>query len=103
MSSFNEELSRAGELDGMAVRAFQPQENKPPITLAQYFEALHRRDQSIIAWEQFFDAWDILLCPPSMTAAFPHCESHEIASAARGPFAASPFRLAAFLCRRRDY
>jgi Asp-tRNA(Asn)/Glu-tRNA(Gln) amidotransferase A subunit family amidase len=72
---FNQELSRAGELIGMAVGAFQPEENKPPTTLAQYLEALHRRDQSIIAWEQFFDEWDVLLCPPSMTTAFPHCET----------------------------
>jgi len=57
----------------MAVGAFQPEENKP--TLDQYLEALHRRDQSIIAWEQFFDAWDVLLCPPSMTTAFPHGET----------------------------
>ncbi len=32
-------------------------------------------DQSIIAWEQFFDEWDVLLCPPSMVTAFPHCET----------------------------
>ncbi len=25
-------------------------------------------------WEQFFDAWDVILCPPAMTTAFPHCE-----------------------------
>ncbi len=72
---FNQELLSAGELIGMAIGAFQPEENKPPTTLAQYLEALHRRDQSIIAWEQFFDAWDVLLCPPSMTTAFPHCET----------------------------
>ncbi|VVB94653.1 Amidase [uncultured archaeon] len=71
---FNKELSRAGELIGMVIGTFQPQENKPPITLAQYMEALHRRDQSIIAWEKFFDDWDVLLCPASMTTAFPHCE-----------------------------
>src|SRR5262249_49690230 len=71
---FNRDLSSAGELIGMVVGAFQPEENKPPATLAQYLEALHRRDQSIIAWEQFFDQWDVLLCPPSMITAFPHCE-----------------------------
>jgi amidase len=69
---FNQELSRAGELIGMTVGAFQSAENEPPATLAQYLEALQRRDQSIIAWEQFFDEWDVLLCPPSMTTAFPH-------------------------------
>jgi amidase len=72
---FDQALSSAGELIGMAVGAFQPEENQPPATLAQYLEALHRRDQSIIAWEQFFDKWDILLCPPCMTTAFPHCET----------------------------
>jgi amidase len=59
----------------MTVGAFQPAENEPPTNLARYLEALHRRDQSIIAWEQFFDEWDVLLCPPSMITAFPHCET----------------------------
>src|SRR5262249_25099172 len=45
-----------------------------PATIAQYLEALDRRDKSIIAWEQFFERRDALLCPPSMVTAFPHCE-----------------------------
>lgn len=53
----------------------QPEEHERPTTLAQYLEALHRRDQSIIAWEQFFNQWDVLLCPLSMVTAFPHCEA----------------------------
>lgn len=72
---FEQDLSRAGELISMTLGAFQPQTNKPPATLAQYLEALHRRDQSIITWEQFFQSWDVLLCPASMTTAFPHCET----------------------------
>jgi amidase len=68
------DLSNAGELIGMAIGAFRPEPDKPPITLAQYLGALHRRDQAIIAWEQFFERWDALLCPPSMITAFPHCE-----------------------------
>jgi amidase len=88
---FNQELVSAGALIGMVTGAFQPEEQeqfddslisppdggliKAPITLAQYLEALHRRDQSIIAWEQFFDEWDVLLCPPSMITAFPHWET----------------------------
>jgi len=72
---FNQELLSAGELIGMAIGAFQPEEHERRTTLAQYLEALHRRDQSIIAWEQFFDEWDVLLCPPSMVTAFPHCET----------------------------
>jgi len=72
---FSEELARAGELIGMVVGAAQPEGKRPPTSLAQYFEALHRRDRSIAAWEQFFDSWDALLCPPSMATAFPHCET----------------------------
>lgn len=71
---FNQDLASAGELIGMMIGAFQPGENQSPTTLAQYLQALHRRDQSMIAWERFFDQWDVLLCPPSMTTAFPHCE-----------------------------
>lgn len=71
---FNQELRRAGEMIGMITGAFQPEEQERPTTLAHYLEALHIRDQSIIAWEQFFELWDALLCPPSMVTAFPHCE-----------------------------
>ena len=71
---FNQELMSAGEMIGMITGAFQPEEQERPTTLAQYLEALHRRDQSILAWEQFFEEWDVLLCPPSMVTAFPHCE-----------------------------
>ncbi|MEO6888024.1 MAG: amidase [Ktedonobacteraceae bacterium] len=72
---FNQELMSAGALIGMMTGAFQPEAQERPTTLAQYLEALHRRDQSILAWEQFFDTWDVLLCPPSMVTAFPHCET----------------------------
>src|SRR4051794_14543371 len=46
---FHEEGASAGALIGMMVGAFQSEENQSPTTLAQYFEALHRRDQSMIA------------------------------------------------------
>jgi amidase len=71
---FNQELARGGALVGMMIGAVQPGEQEHPSTLGQYQDALDRRDQSIVAWEQFFDRWDVLLCPPSMTAAFPHCD-----------------------------
>ena len=67
-----QDLASGGALVGMMIGAVQPEEH--PTTLAQYLEALDRRDQSIVAWEQFFDRWDVLLCPPSMTTAFPHCD-----------------------------
>jgi amidase len=71
---FNQEGASAGALIAMMTGAFQPEEQERPTTLAHYLEALDRRDQSILAWEQFFDKWDGLLCPPSMMTAFPHCE-----------------------------
>jgi len=71
---FNQELASAGALIGMMTGAFQPEEQEHPTSLARYLEALHRRDQSIIAWERWFEGWDVLLCPPSMMTAFPHCE-----------------------------
>jgi amidase len=71
---FGQDLASAGALIGMMTGVFQPGETEQPITLARYLEALHRRDQSIIAWERFFQSWDALLCPPSMVTAFPHCE-----------------------------
>ena len=70
----DQDLSKAGALVGMMLGAFQPKPNSPPATLASYFEALHVRDRSIVAWEEFFAKWDVLLCPASMIPAFPHCK-----------------------------
>jgi amidase len=71
---FKQELAKAGELIGMV--AAGPQDEKTsPTALMKYFEALDQRDQSIVAWEHFFDQWDVLLCPACMTTAFPHCEA----------------------------
>jgi amidase len=71
---FQDDLSRAGQLIGMILGTVQPNEGEKPATLPQYLEALDRRDQSIVLWEQFFQSWDALLCPVSMITAFPHCE-----------------------------
>ncbi len=68
------EFARAGEMIDMITGAFQPEVQERPTTLAHYLEALHIRDQSILAWEHFFEEWDVLLCLPSMVTAFPHCE-----------------------------
>jgi amidase len=70
----NQELANGGALVGMMIGAVQPGEQEQPATLGQYLEALDRRDQAIVAWEQFFERWDVLVCPPSMMTAFPHCE-----------------------------
>jgi amidase len=70
-----QDLGAAGELIGMMTGAFQPQSGKAPTTLAQYLTALHRRDQTLFAWERFFDDWDALLCTASLTTAFAHRET----------------------------
>ncbi|SRR5581483_9724850 len=72
---YDQTVRSAGELVGMMLGAFQPESNQSPTTLAHYLEALHRRDQVITAWEQFFNTWDVLLCPPAMMTAFPHCDT----------------------------
>jgi amidase len=69
-----QDLQSIGALLGLMFGASQPEESEHPIPLAAYFEALHKRDQSIHAWEQFFDQCDVLLCPPAMMTAFSHCD-----------------------------
>jgi amidase len=71
---FDLALQRAGELIGMLIGAFEAAGDHRPTTLAHYLEALHWRDEAMLAWERFFDQWDVLLCPAAMTTAFPHCE-----------------------------
>lgn len=68
------QLSSAGALIGMVVGAFLPSSDAPPPSFEQYIEALAQRDRAIIAWEQFFERWDVLLCPASMVTAFEHCK-----------------------------
>ncbi|MEP6491690.1 MAG: amidase [bacterium] len=72
--ALGKDMMSLGELIGMVTTAFQPSGKKSPATVAQYLEALARRDRSMVAWDQFFEEWDVLLMPPSMTTAFPHCE-----------------------------
>jgi amidase len=74
MVDYGGDLASAGELIGMMVGAAQPQGEEAPPTFSHYLGILQRRDRSMLAWEQFFAQWDVLLCPPSMVAAFPHCE-----------------------------
>jgi amidase len=69
-----EDLQRFSALLDLLFGAFEAEGNHPLPTLAAYLEALALRDQAILAWEQFFEEWDVLLCPPSLTTAFAHCE-----------------------------
>jgi amidase len=77
---FQQEVASTAALMNMMMGAFQPEEQERPTTLAQYLEALDIRDRSIAAWEQFFDTCDVLLCPPSMMTAFPHCQPGSLLS-----------------------
>ncbi len=70
---FASDLANVTELIMMLTGANRPSDQ--PTTLRQYLAALHRRDQSISAWERFFAEWDALLCPTAMTTAFPHCDT----------------------------
>ena len=69
---FTDDGKRAADLIAMMVGVFNPKEGDPAATLAQYLEALRWRDRSIHAWEEFFERWDVLLCPAAMVTAFPH-------------------------------
>ncbi len=68
--------SYLSEPDTMAADVFPPEGGAAAIPLARYFEALQRRDRFIVGWEQFFTKWDAILCPASMTTAFPHCATN---------------------------
>jgi amidase len=72
---FNQDLSSAGELIGMVIGVFKPEENKPPTALANTWTRFISATSPLSPGEQFFDEWDVLLCPPSMTTAFPHCKT----------------------------
>ena len=69
---FVDDLKQAGALIPKITSAFSPGPDNPKASLADYLTALDRRDRSIAAWEAFFQDWDVLLCPPAMTTAFPH-------------------------------
>jgi amidase len=43
-------------------------------TLAEVAQAMETRERLIRQWEAFFADWDVLLCPPCMTTAYPHVE-----------------------------
>jgi amidase len=67
-------LAKARVAVSAAVRVtFRPGEEEQPPTMAEFLTALDARDGFIRQWEEFFGEWDVLLCPVSMTTAFPHC------------------------------
>jgi amidase len=70
----HDDLEQGGDLIGMMLEAAQPEPPENPTPVSRWFEALARRDLSILAWDRFFEHCDALLCPVAMTTAFPHCE-----------------------------
>jgi amidase len=46
----------------------------PPPPIEAIIAAMDGRERVIAGWERFFREWDALICPPCMTAAYPHCE-----------------------------
>ncbi|MEP6565560.1 MAG: amidase [Mesorhizobium sp.] len=70
----HDDLAEGGALIGMMLEAAQPEPPEKPTPISRWFEALARRDRSILAWDRFFENCDALLCPVAMTTAFSHCE-----------------------------
>ena len=70
----HDDLEQGGNLIGKMLEAAQPEPPEQPTPVSSWFEALARRDRSILAWDRFFETCDALLCPVAMTTAFPHCE-----------------------------
>ncbi|KQU89287.1 amidase [Mesorhizobium sp. Root102] len=70
----HDDLEQGGALIGIMMEAAQPEPPEEPTPVSRWFEALARRDRSVLAWDRFFESHDALLCPVAMTTAFPHCE-----------------------------
>ncbi|UVK39106.1 amidase [Mesorhizobium sp. AR10] len=70
----HDDLAEGGALIGMMLEAAQLEPPEQPTPISSWFEALARRDRSILAWDRFFETCDALLCPVAMTTAFPVCE-----------------------------
>ncbi|MER9595544.1 amidase [Mesorhizobium sp. M0244] len=70
----HDDLEQGGALIGMMLEAAQPEPPEKPTPVSRWFEALARRDRSILAWDRFFEDCDALLCPVAIVTAFPHCE-----------------------------
>jgi amidase len=49
-------------------------DGEPAPPMEAVIAAMDGRERVIAGWEQFFGQWDVLLCPPCMTAAYPHCD-----------------------------
>jgi amidase len=72
------ELAQTRVIISRAVRVtFRDDTDEEPPTLVEYMRALDVRDRITRAWEEYFTEWDALICPVSMTTAFPHSPDDE--------------------------
>jgi amidase len=68
------DFEELADLTAAAARAMgKPVEEEPPPSMGEFLAALDVRDHITRLWEAFFAEWDALLCPASITTAFPHC------------------------------
>ena len=69
---------KAGELLGLLFNSQNPEVSAPKPESGVALQDVTGKNstiyQRIVAGEQFFEQWDLLICPPAMTTAFPHCE-----------------------------
>ncbi len=55
-------------------KAPAPGRSQPePPTALDLIEMQQKRDEFLLAWERFFEGWDVLVCPTAIVTAFPHC------------------------------
>jgi len=84
--NFAEQAQLGEYLFGLVAGAFEPQpEGTLPASLDDYLKALHQRDLLISTWEQFFAAWDILLCPAGPIVAERHSSTELVVDGAIVP------------------
>ena len=68
------DFEELADVSAAAARAMgRPVEKEPRPSTEEFLAALQVRDRITRQWEEFFGQWDALLCPVSMTTAFPHC------------------------------
>ncbi|MEO8285844.1 MAG: amidase [Chloroflexota bacterium] len=67
------ELAKARAALSRAVRVTLHPSDEQVATMVEYLTALDVRDKIVRVWDAFLEKWDLLLCPVTMTTAFPHC------------------------------
>jgi amidase len=76
-ADFAQNLTRAGELRPDDESYFARMTRANVLAHRSWLMANERRHQMRLLWDQFFDDWDIMLCPAAASAAFPHDQKGE--------------------------